>query len=498
MSYIVLARRLRPKTLSEVVGQTLIVQALTNALNQNKLHPAYLLTGTHGTGKTTLGRIIAKAINCEDGPLPCLKCNSCQMIQDGTHPDLYEIDAASRTKVEDTRDVLEHVQYLPVIGKKKVYLIDEVHMLSQHSFNALLKTLEEPPAHIQFILATTEPHKIPKTILSRCLHFNLQPISHPDIVDYLASVLKEEKIKFEKDALSHIAQASKGSMRDALSLLDQLLAISPEHLNTDTTSALLSTLPTQELSDLLLAVSNQNIEEIQKRLSIYEDNNIDFRTLLTQLAELIVQTSIHKLQDKETPLTSLWTDSYLQVLYRMLIQGIQDLQYSPSPYLGSLMCLIRMAVFYPEDSRQPAIQKKTVTAKPASTSTPSTLDNLSLSDLIPKLNLTPMLKALLSHCNLSKNSDIWQFTVSPSYKHLLGSATTEKVSQALENTLGKKVRVSFSIEQAAIATPHQEKQQAKAIKTEQAKSDLDNDPVLKSLLSELSVSKEKVQVEPLE
>lgn len=495
MSYIVLARRLRPKTLDEVIGQPLIVQALTNALMNNTLHPAYLLTGTHGTGKTTLGRIIAKSVLCEKGPLPCLKCSSCEMIQSGTHPDLYEIDAASRTKVEDTRDVLEHVQYLPTLGKKKVYLIDEVHMLSQHSFNALLKTLEEPPEHVQFILATTEPHKIPKTILSRCLHFNLQPILLTQIAEYLGSILEKEGIEFEKEALSHIASASSGSMRDALSLLDQLLAISPKKVTTEVTSSLLSTLPTQALSDLLIAVSKQDIEAIQSRLSTYEKNNIDFRTLLTQLSELIIKTSIHQLQGKDTPLTSLWTESYLQVIYRMLMQGIQDLPYSPSPYLGTLMCLIRISAFYPEDTESPLPQKK---PEKSITPTKPTLTSYNLSEIIPKLTLTPMLKTLLSHCTLKPSDTLWAFTVSPSHKHLLSPNTAEKIESAIQKDLGISIKVNITVGDSQEHTPHQKQQKEHAIKTEKAQQALDQDPVLKSLLNELSVPSEKVQVEPVD
>ena len=237
MSYIVLARRLRPQTLDDVIGQPLVTQALKNALQSGTLHPVYLLTGTRGVGKTTIARIIAKSLNCENGTPPCLTCDTCQMIQAGTYPDLFEIDAASRTKVEDTREVLDQVQYMPQTGKKKVYLIDEVHMLSQHSFNALLKTLEEPPQHVQFILATTEPEKIPKTILSRCLHFNLQPIAVSEIQKHIEHTLTSDNVKFDSEATLQIAEAGDGSMRDALSLLDQCLAIDPKYISLNTTQS---------------------------------------------------------------------------------------------------------------------------------------------------------------------------------------------------------------------------------------------------------------------
>lgn len=481
MSYIVLARRLRPQHFDQVIGQKLVVQALTNALSNGKTHPAYLLTGTHGTGKTTLGRLIAKALNCETGPLPCLKCQSCEMIQNGTHPDLYEIDAASRTKVEDTKDVLEHVQYLPVMGKKKIYLIDEVHMLSQHSFNALLKTLEEPPSHVQFILATTEPHKIPKTILSRCLHFNLQPLMTTEIQDYLATTLETEKISYDQDALSHIAKASKGSMRDALSLLDQCIAISPEHINIETTSSLLSSLPDQALDELLILIAKKDITTIQSTLERYRDNNIDLKALLLQLSEKLVNLSIDMLKNKQTPLTDLWPDTYVQVLYRMLMQAISDLPYGPSPYLGALMCLIRMSVFYPSSESTPP--KTTDRAEP------------SLSSLMSDLKLSPMMKELLSHCDVNTTKDKWVLTLATSHKHLLTPQTPQKIEAALKEALQRNISVSIELGKS-INTPYQQQQTKKKAQTEKAEKELSKDPVLSSLLKELEVPKDKVIIEP--
>lgn len=487
MSYIVLARKLRPKTLEEVIGQPLVVKALTNALQQGTLHPAYLLTGTHGTGKTSIGRIIAKALNCENGPLPCLTCHHCQMMQSGTHPDLYEIDAASRTKVEDTRDILEHIQYMPTVGKKKIYLIDEVHMLSQHSFNALLKTLEEPPEHVQFILATTEPHKVPKTILSRCLHFNLQPLSSEKIIDYIIAILKKETIDFDAIAIEHIAQAAKGSMRDALSLLDQLLAISPKSITTAVTSSLLSTLPNESLDQLLIAIAKKDIEAIKQQLAQHEKNNIDFKSLLNQLAEKIIHTSICQLQGKETPLTGLWPDTYLQVLYHMLIKGIQDLNYGPSPYLGALMCLVRMAVFYP---------KEVINEPVASTETHEAPKSFSLSTIIPQLSISPMVKELLSHCSLVQKNDHWSLTLQPSHKHLLNAQVSEKVSVALKALFKKDIKVTIAVGMPNAETPYQEKQQQITSQTQTATQHLNKDPVLKSLLQELNITQDNITIEP--
>jgi DNA polymerase-3 subunit gamma/tau len=270
------------------------------------------------------------------------------MIQDGRYPDLYEIDAASKTKVEDTREVLDQIAYKPQSGQKKVYLIDEVHMLSLHSFNALLKTLEEPPEHIQFILATTEPHKIPATILSRCLHFNLQPLTTAQITKHIEQVLTQENIPFDLDALAHIAQAAKGSMRDALTLLDQCLAISPEHIGTECTQQLINSLPKKQLHTLLTAIAQKDVHAINTACEQYEKNNIDCTLLLNDITKELHDISLAQQLDTTHPLKDIWAPSYIQVLYRMAIQGLSDLPFAPSDRIGISMCFIRMAVFQPQ------------------------------------------------------------------------------------------------------------------------------------------------------
>ncbi len=235
MSYLVLARKWRPKTFSKVIGQGHIVQALENALNSGRVHHAFLFTGTRGVGKTTIARILAKALNCESGVSaePCGKCNACLAVDEGRFVDLIEVDAASNTKVDDTRDLLDNVQYSPTIGRFKVYLIDEVHMLSRHSFNALLKTLEEPPPHVKFLFATTDPQKLPVTVLSRCLQFNLKRLTTNQIVEHMSNICATEKLDAEAPALKRLGRAAAGSMRDGLSLLEQALAYGAERL-TDT------------------------------------------------------------------------------------------------------------------------------------------------------------------------------------------------------------------------------------------------------------------------
>ncbi len=260
MSYQVLARKWRPSQFSDVVGQSHVLTALGNALTQNRLHHAYLFSGTRGVGKTTIARIFAKGLNCEEGitATPCGKCATCREIDEGRFVDLLEIDAASRTKVEDTRELLDNVQYKPARGRFKVYLIDEVHMLSRHSFNALLKTLEEPPEYVKFILATTDPQKLPVTILSRCLQFHLKHLDHQQIQEQLAKVLTEEKVEYEAKALGLLARAAEGSMRDALSLTDQAIALGNGQVDADNVAAMLGTLNTDQALFLLEAVAKSD------------------------------------------------------------------------------------------------------------------------------------------------------------------------------------------------------------------------------------------------
>ncbi len=260
MSYQALARKWRPKNFSEVVGQGHVVKALANALDQDRLHHAYLFTGTRGVGKTTLARIFAKCLNCEQGvdSTPCGVCSACQEIDEGRFIDLIEVDAASRTKVEDTRELLDNVQYSPTRGSYKVYLIDEVHMLSGHSFNALLKTLEEPPPHVKFLLATTDPQKLPMTVLSRCLQFNLKKLSDDAMSRQLEKLLQEEDISFEKAALHSLARTADGSMRDALSLLDQAIAYSDGNVTDASIHEMLGTVPRAYLQKLMQSLANED------------------------------------------------------------------------------------------------------------------------------------------------------------------------------------------------------------------------------------------------
>ncbi|MEL0056408.1 MAG: DNA polymerase III subunit gamma/tau, partial [Methylophilaceae bacterium] len=282
MAYQVLARKWRPKSFEELIGQESTVIALKNALDQNRLHHAYLFNGTRGVGKTTLARILAKALDCEKGTSsqPCLKCNTCQEIDTGRYVDLVELDAASNTQVDNMRDLLENAQYAPSSGKFKIYIIDEVHMLSKSAFNAMLKTLEEPPEHVKFILATTEPNKVPITILSRCLQFDLKAMTQENISTHLESILDKEKIEFDKEATKIIAKAGAGSMRDALSLLDQALAFSGNRLDADKTHEMFGTINDEIIIKMLSYITNNNAEELLNLSNDICKKNISIENIL--------------------------------------------------------------------------------------------------------------------------------------------------------------------------------------------------------------------------
>ncbi|MBN3573372.1 DNA polymerase III subunit gamma/tau [Vibrio neptunius] len=360
MSYLALARKWRPTNFNEVVGQSHVLTALENALAQNRLHHAYLFSGTRGVGKTTIGRLFAKGLNCETGitATPCGTCATCKEIDEGRFVDLLEIDAASRTKVEDTRELLDNVQYKPARGRFKVYLIDEVHMLSRHSFNALLKTLEEPPEYVKFLLATTDPQKLPVTILSRCLQFHLKPISVDSIHEQLDHILKHEQVSSEPRALGMIAHAADGSMRDALSLSDQAIALGNGQVLTDSVAHMLGTLDTDQALHLLEAISSKQPQVAMDRLSALAQNGVEWDGLLQQLA-----TQLHRLAmyqalpatlDKAQPdaekvelLSRALAPQDVQLYYQIALKGRQDLPLAPSERIGLEMVVLRMMAFRP-------------------------------------------------------------------------------------------------------------------------------------------------------
>jgi DNA polymerase-3 subunit gamma/tau len=360
MSYQVLARRWRPRNFQALAGQEHVVRALVNALDQQRLHHAYLFTGTRGVGKTTIARIFAKSLNCEQGvsSVPCGVCGACQDIDAGRFIDLIEVDAASRTKVEDTRELLENVQYAPTAGRYKVYLIDEVHMLSTHSFNALLKTLEEPPPHIKFLLATTDPQKLPVTVLSRCLQFNLKRMPPPLIASYLERILEKEQITCDQGALRQLAQAADGSMRDALSLLDQAIAFGNGEVHGDDVECMLGSVSRDRILELLEGLASDNAGAVLATVAHLAEVGADFESVLADLLTLLHELAIIGTVPETLPefdtdrerlkrLAARMTGEDTQLFYQIGLMGRRDLPMAPDTRTGIEMILLRMLAFRP-------------------------------------------------------------------------------------------------------------------------------------------------------
>ncbi|MCK9816785.1 DNA polymerase III subunit gamma/tau [Pseudomonas sp. MAFF 302046] len=370
MSYQVLARKWRPRSFREMVGQTHVLKALINALDSQRLHHAYLFTGTRGVGKTTIARIIAKCLNCETGitSTPCGTCSVCREIDEGRFVDLIEIDAASRTKVEDTRELLDNVQYAPSRGRFKVYLIDEVHMLSSHSFNALLKTLEEPPPYVKFILATTDPQKLPATILSRCLQFSLKNMTPERVVEHLTHVLGVENVPFEDDALWLLGRAADGSMRDAMSLTDQAIAFGEGKVMAADVRAMLGTLDHGQVFDVLHALINGDAKALLEAVRHLAEQGPDWNGVLSEILNVLHRVAIaqalpegvdngHGDRDRVLALAQALPAEDVQFYYQMGLIGRRDLPLAPDPRGGFEMVLLRMLAFRPADAtdapRQP-------------------------------------------------------------------------------------------------------------------------------------------------
>lgn len=360
MSYQVLARKWRPATFEQMVGQSHVLHALTNALTQQRLHHAYLFTGTRGVGKTSLARLFAKGLNCEKGVTasPCGVCGSCVEIAQGRFVDLIEVDAASRTKVDDTRELLDNVQYRPTRGRFKVYLIDEVHMLSRSSFNALLKTLEEPPEHVKFLLATTDPQKLPVTVLSRCLQFNLKSLTQQEIGTQLQHILTQEQLPFEHEALTLLAKAANGSMRDALSLTDQAIAFGGGTVMLNQVQSMLGSIDEQHVLGLLKALTDADIGVLMQSCAQVLAYGADAQEVLRSLLELLHQITLTQFAPAaaQQSLYSAQIQAFaeqlapeqVQLYYQILLTGRKDLPHAPDPKSGLEMALLRAVAFVPE------------------------------------------------------------------------------------------------------------------------------------------------------
>ncbi len=509
MNYQVLARKWRPHNFKEVVGQEHVVQSLINGLQHNRLHHAYLFTGTRGVGKTTLARILAKAINCENlqDNNPCDHCATCIEINEGRFLDLIEVDAASRTKVEDTRDLLDNVQYAPNQGRYKVYIIDEVHMLSGHSFNALLKTLEEPPAHVKFLLATTDPQKIPVTILSRCLQFNLKQLSPSQIFSQMAFILSQEKIDYEPAALKSLSRAADGSMRDGLSLLDQAIVYGNGKVNSNDVNNMLGTVAIQPIEDILHALVDSDAQAIINKVAELDDLSANFNDVLQQMLQVLHRSALSQhipnfIDENfdneliETIAQKLSAED-IQLFYQIGLMGQKDLTLAPDPRSGFEMVMLRMLTFKPARLGQKAnhshqlptpsapasktTQQVVVTpAKPApfesteSKSTPkqaTTIADTSWLSMISAMKLTGMTKEFASHCALEAIDDK-SCTLIINPNHIISTKAEESLQSALRKHTGSAgLKLNIKSTKTSIETPAvqlikaRENQQQAAINT---------------------------------
>ena len=409
MSYQVLARKWRPKTFADVVGQEHIITALANGLKDNRLHHAYLFSGTRGVGKTSIARLFAKGLNCVHGvtATPCGECENCKAIEQGNFIDLIEIDAASRTKVEDTRELLDNVQYKPVVGRFKVYLIDEVHMLSRHSFNALLKTLEEPPEYVKFLLATTDPQKLPVTILSRCLQFHLKALDETQISQHLAHILTQENIPFEEPALVKLAKAAQGSIRDSLSLTDQAIAMGDRQVTNSVVSNMLGLLDDNYSVDILYALHQGNGELLMRTLQRVADAAGDWDKLLGECAEKLHQIALMQLLPQKSSdnnehfsfLAKHISPEDVQFFYQVIVSGRKDLSNAPNRRIGTEMTLLRALAFHPKFLTAVPKANTTITPPP---STPSAVENTGNYVDVPVLSQS--IKSAYSQAKSNKTS----------------------------------------------------------------------------------------------
>ncbi len=448
MSYQVLARKWRPRDFASLVGQEHVVKALRHALSEQRLHHAYLFTGTRGVGKTTLARILAKCLNCETGitPDPCGKCSACVEIDAGRFPDLIEIDAATNTGIDEMRALQDNAAYVPVRGRFKVFVIDEVHMLSKAAFNSMLKTLEEPPAHLKFILATTDPQKIPVTVLSRCLQFNLKQMPRAAIVTRLEKVLPEENIAFDTEALSLIARAASGSMRDALSLLDQAIAHGEGRLQAAGVREMLGTVDESYLLRLLEGIAAGDgpalaaiADEMQARSLAFDGALQDLASLLLRLtlAQTVPTALEQDMPERErmTALARALDPELVQLCYQIALQGRADLPLAPDEHAGFLMTLLRMLVFRPNDASAP--EKKHAIPRPQAATFDGNWPALAI-----KLPLSGGPKELARNSELrSSAGGIFELVVKKSMSHLAGDGYREKLQAALTAHLGSPIKV---------------------------------------------------------
>ncbi|MBI5439220.1 MAG: DNA polymerase III subunit gamma/tau [Nitrosomonadales bacterium] len=546
----VLARKWRPKNFAQLAGQEHVVKALSNALMQNRLHHAYLFTGTRGVGKTTIARIFAKSLNCLAGitATPCGECSACTEIDSGRFVDLIELDAASNTQVDNMRELLEGALYAPSSARFKVYIIDEVHMLSKSAFNAMLKTLEEPPGHVKFILATTDPQKIPVTVLSRCLQFNLKQLPPALISGHLQYVLEQEQIAFEPAAVNLIARVAQGSMRDALSLLDQAIAFSACKVEEGVVRTMLGAIDQSYLFDLLEALRGQNGAALLEIADNMAARSVAFDAALQELATLLhrvalAQTVPQAIGDDEPErerlleLAQSFAPEDVQLFYQIVIHGRDEIDLAPDGYAGFTMTLLRMLAFAPARGMaqpMPVVpHAAVVTAKPnakpvvagskdapigkpehafsepakiSGGSGASASNNEAVSDSQPdwgavsaQLNVQGMAQQLAKHCTLESFSDR-QITLclSQEHKHLqTNKAAIGKLQAALGDYFTKPVKLNIVLGKTGTATPAAVEQQAKQLKQQQACDSIAQDTFVREAQAELGANLIAESIKPI-
>jgi DNA polymerase III subunit gamma/tau len=478
MSYQVLARKWRPRDFGSLVGQEHVVRALRHALEHKRLHHAYLFTGTRGVGKTTLARILAKCLNCETGitAQPCNKCSACMEIDAGRFVDLLEVDAATNTKVDEMRQLLENAQYAPTRGRFKVYVIDEVHQLSGHAFNAMLKTLEEPPEHMKFILATTDPQKIPVTVLSRCLQFNLKQMPKEAIATHLAAILDKEQIPADPEALVLLARAAAGSMRDALSLLDQAIAHGGGSVVPASVSDMLGTIDQSHLLRLVEAVAAGDAAAAVKVADEMQARSLSFDTALADLASLLLRVALaQSLPDavddaRIGQLAGRLDAESVQLYYQIALQGRQDLPLAPDEHAGFLMTVLRMLAFRPEGATSRLSLPKVETSKTAPA------DSGEWAKLAAELPVTGAARELARNAELSRrDANLFELVVPKAKAYLAERSYQEKLKAALEQHLGTPVGVKVAVGEvsgaSAAALESGERDARRAAATQAVRSD---------------------------
>jgi DNA polymerase-3 subunit gamma/tau len=546
MSYIVLARKWRPKRFAEMVGQEHVLRALSNALDSGKVHHAFLFTGTRGVGKTTVARILAKSLNCEKGVSsnPCGECSACREIDEGRFVDLIEVDAASRTKVDDTRELLDNVQYAPSRGRYKVYLIDEVHMLSNHSFNALLKTFEEPPPHVKFLLATTDPQKLPITVLSRVLQFSLKRLPAMLIGERMKFIAAQESLEFEPAAVALLARAAEGSMRDGLSLMDQLIAYAGGKLTEANTRAMLGTIDRGHVTRILDALSRQDGPGVLAQVQDLDRDAPDYDGALVELSAFLQRIAVVQIvpdaadQDEEfdaealTRLAKALSPEDVQLYYQIALGGRRDLNLAPEPRVGFEMTLLRMLAFRPESTGGETVAPPTATPRaagvanrapvagapriavgaPASASVtvPSAaplaasdapkhahIDPGNWTDVVEAAGMTGMVRQFALNCVPSSfDQSTLKLQFDPAAEHRRTKQIEDKLAQCLTTYFGKEIRLVYEAADAAVVTPARKRAIAEQDRTLRATVAFEEDLAVKGLRERFGAEVDAASVKP--